>query len=285
MQRLSRVYHALAEIVYDTPFADVPGVRSAHATISRWLERASRATTDGTVLTEYHGTPIVVDPSDHVGGNIYRKGSFEPLVRDAIETLLEPGDTAIDVGSHVGHHGVTMRDRIGPDGSLFLFEPHPKNSALIERTIDHNGWQNIELVRKGLYDEEAVFPLVENEVNTGAVQLETDEERAAVETYEIETMRLSEFLEDRAIDRVDLMKIDVEGAESNIITDIADELDRFKAIIMELHRDKLSETVYQRTFDILDEHGTVATITGDSLDSLSELDRMEDRDNIRWTRT
>jgi len=67
---------------------------------------------------------VVVIPSrSSTESELYRLGEYEPEVATTISDALFEGDTAIDVGAHVGHHTVSMRRAVGESGDVIALEP------------------------------------------------------------------------------------------------------------------------------------------------------------------
>jgi ubiquinone/menaquinone biosynthesis C-methylase UbiE len=54
------------------------------------------------------------------------RGCYEPETTRLLKRRLNEGDFAVDVGGHIGHHTTTMRQHVGEDGMLWVFEPNEK---------------------------------------------------------------------------------------------------------------------------------------------------------------
>lgn len=234
-------------------------------------------------FVSYNGADVCVNPSDRVGEALYTDGEYEPDVRRAIERILEPGDTAVDIGAHTGHHSATMRQRIGASGELFLFEPHPKNHDRLERTIRKNGWRNVHLSNAALSDECGAGVLVERRgaTNTGASSLTRYAPESGPE-YEVETVRLSDRLSEIA--GPELIKIDAEGSEAEIIDDIGDRLSRIDHILLEVHVAKLPEKGLSRLYETLSAAGEIETLDGEPIRDIEQMKRSY-RHQIVWARS
>jgi len=223
----------------------------------------------------YEGAQLYAYNTDYVALKIRFNGVYEPDVARAIREYTEAGDTVIDAGAHIGHHGITMRQSVGADGDVLLFEPNPTNARYIEKTITQNGWENVELHQTALSDTASAGTLIAtSERNTGKAALEsanTDEATAAPDSQiAVETRPLTEILDERGIERVGLLKIDIEGAETEVIRDLAGELDRVETIILETHAFKLPDHEIEALYHVLDESGELSTIEGEeaSLDAI-----------------
>lgn len=225
---------------------------------------------------KYNGVELYADTSDFVAQSLSIRGQYEPETTDLIERHLNEGDFAVDIGGHIGHHTTTMRQRVGDDGTVWVFEPNPKNVEYIGKTLSRNGWRNIELFPVALSDTESSDQLlVTNSRNTGSASLsgscsEAEEKEMVKDRYTVDTKSLSRLLDERNKEEVDLVKIDVEGAEAGIIADLEGNLHRVETIILEFHTDRLGESQIRETFQILDDQGEITDIDGNVVD----LDRL-----------
>lgn len=88
------------------------------------------------------GHPLAV-PTSHAGVlfSHYVNGaeSGEPGMRALIRAKVQPGQTAVDVGAHVGVHAVILGFQVGEGGRLFCFEPDPELAEALHITLLMNG--------------------------------------------------------------------------------------------------------------------------------------------------
>ena len=94
------------------------------------------------------GAKIGVHPNENVGSEIYHYGIFDKIVPEAIWRLLDHGDTAFEIGANIGQNCSLMAAKVGRDGHVLAFEPHPEifaelkaNCALAKQL----NWASIQL--------------------------------------------------------------------------------------------------------------------------------------------
>ena len=158
-------------------------------------------------------------------------GQYEPETTSAIKRLLRPGLTVIDVGAHVGYYARLAAEHVGANGHVIALEPNPSTFAMLSRNLA--SYTNATLIEAAASDQEGVALLYDAHHETGGSSLQMDDSkhdyydrlvvqgelapRAAgglpVVTYSVRTELLDNLLADAGIDRVDIVKIDVEGAE------------------------------------------------------------------------
>src|SRR5436190_3125685 len=88
------------------------------------------------------GVRLFVDLSDHVIGLNIVRGRYEVDEVRYVRSVLEPGDTAIDAGAHIGFFTMQMAAMVGPGGVVHAFEPFDANADLLERSIRENGFES-----------------------------------------------------------------------------------------------------------------------------------------------
>lgn len=260
-----RWYERIVKRIVNTRMSNIPGVKRTHMLITYIFSLYNSLIYDGEWI-EYDGVEIFCDTYDSVGEKIYLNGKYESDIKKSIETYLGKGDFAIDIGSHIGHHAVTMRNCVGSNGEVWLFEPNPKNVDYLNKTIKKNGWENVSLFPVALSNTETTERLIiPSGSNTGKAGLHErnireDYVENADNTYKVKTKRLSAYLEGQT--DIDLIKIDVEGGERDIITDIQDCMDKVDTILLEFHPNKMSPEAISDTFRILNKKGRLTDLDG-----------------------
>jgi len=145
-------------------------------------------------------------------------GSFENAEARFVERFLQAGMTVLDIGAHHGFYTLLASMRVGRTGRVIAFEPSPRERIRLERHIRLNRCANvrIEQVALGASPGKAELFLVEgtedycNSLRPPAVNAETRRVFVNVTT-------LDEFLSATALTDVDFVKLDVEGAELDVL--------------------------------------------------------------------
>lgn len=144
-------------------------------------------------------------------------GLQEPETLALVGRLLGPRMTFVDVGAHIGWYTVIAASLVGEGGRVYAFEPLTSNFALLARNVSVNGYDGIvRLANKALSDRSGVVVLFEGAEDSGASSIYPTSGVGKVGT-EVECMTLDDFLEGQGWPSVDLMKIDVEGAEPMVL--------------------------------------------------------------------
>jgi FkbM family methyltransferase len=102
----------------------------------RRLTRAIRREPDEAAVVLPWGLRMRTNPREDHGRSLYHFGIYDLVLSEAIWRLLDPGETAIDVGANMGYVTGLMAARVGPAGSVLAFEPHPKVFAQLISNIE-----------------------------------------------------------------------------------------------------------------------------------------------------
>jgi FkbM family methyltransferase len=156
--------------------------------------------------------------------------------------VLRPGGTFVDVGAHAGYFSLLASDLVGPDGRVFAIEPNPAVFATLCAHLAANGIDNVNACECGLADRGGWDMLHVPDLSvldSHATLLQ----RADWHAVRIPLRRLDECFDAWMLDRVDLMKIDVEGAELRVLAGGAAHLASgvVRHVMIEINRPRLVE--------------------------------------------
>jgi len=156
---------------------------------------------------------IFVRPNDlFIGRAIEQTRDYEPYVAQEVHRLLRPGDTFIDVGANVGFFTLLAATLVGPQGNVIAFEPNPENCNLLLRSLAQNELRNVRLHQNAVAEAAQQFAFSSGGADSNARLMRPEELHGLQEHYaHVEAVTLDEALKDES--RVDLIKIDIEGAE------------------------------------------------------------------------
>jgi FkbM family methyltransferase len=162
------------------------------------------------------GVRLDLDLTDDVQRAIYYE-CYETRDRDLILPLVPSGGTCLDVGANVGYYTLHFAKRVGPRGRVFAFEPDPRNAARLRRNIALNGFDSFASVMEAaVSDRDGRATLHRSEdAHSGWGSLTAHvRETSAVE---VPVTTLDSFLRAERLDRVHLLKVDVEGSEIELL--------------------------------------------------------------------
>ncbi len=151
-------------------------------------------------------------PRHGPGALIYFQQFSEPEITAFLRAFLRPGMTYFDIGAHLGEHVLEAAKCVGPSGEVHAFEPAPKIHAYLARNIEANALRNVKLNRLAMSDSDGVIHFQErDDPALSSVQLHSD-----ASTIQVDCMRVDHYWRESA-KPIDLIKVDVEGAEESVV--------------------------------------------------------------------
>jgi FkbM family methyltransferase len=164
-------------------------------------------------------------------------GTSEPGLQRAMEHLIEDRMTVYDVGANVGFLTVIAARLVGPSGRVFSFEPLPSNADKITHNLKLNGFEQVSVrqVALGAQNGEAAF-LVSAEPTWGKLASLGVEVSQQIDEITVPVHRLDTIMREEDLPAPDLIKIDVEGAEVDVLSGAGELLRGARPLLMiELH--------------------------------------------------
>ncbi len=145
-------------------------------------------------------------------------GTSEPAVQAMLRGLLRPGMTVYDIGANVGFLSMVAARLVGSSGSVVCFEPLPANARQLEHNAELNlfGHVSVHCVAVGSRNTTARF-VTSAEPTWGRLAGLPGEVAGRTGEIEVPVRTLDSLIEERPLPRPDLIKIDVEGAEADVL--------------------------------------------------------------------
>jgi len=189
-----------------------------------------------TVTTLRHGLRMKIDPSEYLQAHLYLFGSYElPTIRH-IRSFLTPGAVCVDVGAQMGYLSLAMATSAGRTTAVHAFEPEDMNAARFQENMALNSISNVTLHREAVSNIEGTLHLfLSKTANAGTHSTVYNERNVTEESIQIPATTLDAFVRTWSIERVDLIKVDVEGAEFEVLQGADHVLRTFRPrVILEL---------------------------------------------------
>lgn len=161
--------------------------------------------------------------------------SFEHAERVFINRFLNSGDVFLDVGANVGLFSLIAGRIVGPQGKVYAFEPCHETVRLLRNNIQLNQLENIDLIEKAVTERTGEFTLYTAENGHDAWNtLASGDASAGAKAETIHGIRLDEFVNANKLDKIAMIKIDVEGWENNVLVGGYDTLSRPDAPVLQV---------------------------------------------------
>jgi FkbM family methyltransferase len=145
-------------------------------------------------------------------------GEYEQPVQDALASLVKPADVCYDIGANLGFFSLLFARFTGPAGLVYAFEPVPVNVSAIRRNAKLNGFDNLEVMEIALSSNDGRVELLVAKHVGGAVLGSVGVPPPDLKGRRwVTTSSVDSLIERRKVRAPDVIKIDVEGAELDVL--------------------------------------------------------------------
>jgi FkbM family methyltransferase len=160
------------------------------------------------------------------------KGTFKEIFNQNIYNIKLPivPNFIIDAGSNTGFAALFFKIKY-PEAKIISLEIETENVKMIKKNL--KGYKDIEIIQKGLFNKKSFFRIENpyNATNSFAIK-----EVTSGENYDIESITIDEILNSTKADSIDILKIDIEGAEKDLFEkNYENWLPKVKIIMVETH--------------------------------------------------
>lgn len=161
---------------------------------------------------------------------------YEKEEAETITSCVHPGMTVLDIGANIGYFTLLMAQRVTANGSVHAFEPNPRMIRQLEKNIALNedlkdGRIKVQSVALGNAEGETdFFSPVRGAEGVGGLK---DTKRVPVEElFRVRVSRLDTWIAEQKIERIDFIKMDVEGGELDILKGAQNMLKIMRPVIL-----------------------------------------------------
>jgi len=191
---------------------------------------------DGMVIDRINGVVFELDLGELIDHSLYWKGYFEKATHERLRSLCQPGWHVLDIGANIGAHALFIAKAVGHRGRVDCFEPATYAYRKLVRNAELNDLPQLRVWHLGLSDHEgrdieveigASWPLDKTKA-TGSAAIPN----VRMMKDRIDLVRLDDHVAEHGPERIDLIKIDIDGNEVRMMRGAMKTLERFRPIIL-----------------------------------------------------
>jgi FkbM family methyltransferase len=146
--------------------------------------------------------------------------------------VLQPGDTVLDIGANVGVFSLLASRLVGEHGRVLAVEPVPQNVECLKLMCQLNQLTNVEIIPVAAGDREGALSLTLADDMMG----HSGKRHKTAESVEVPLTTIDALVASQGVDRVALVKLDIEGMEAEALTG--------GAATLATHRPRLAMAAY-----------------------------------------
>jgi len=199
---LSWLPPTVAQYIYTVILKPKPLRAVAHAIVKRLIPRQVRV----------RGIDLMLNQDDAVLCGSIALGCYEHADLDMFLETLRPGMCVVDAGANIGLYAAAAAGKVGPAGTVIAIEPNPRNSDLMRETVRINRLENVRIFQAALSNATGTGRLYLGDDNVGDCRIFPCEDER--KTVAVPTVTLDDLVAREQIPPIDVMKIDIQGAEA-----------------------------------------------------------------------
>lgn len=245
------------------------------------------------VIKTKYGFLININEYEYFWSGFFFLGETNPLETILVRNILKKGDTFVDVGAHMGWYSLNAASIVGNNGKVIAFEPNP--SCVVgfnKNTIGLNKYKNIILEKIALSDKAKIAEFWIGDDMGGSLVKENTErltiDRSRIESIKIKTKTFDSYIKKYNDLKIKLIKIDVEGAEVQVLKGAEKYLKKYKPdILIEVIDESLraNGSSKKELFDYLKKLSyTPFELTNDGLRKIIDINFFQQTGNIFFSK-
>ena len=201
----------------------------------------------------------------------YSLGTHEEELTDKLVSLLKPSSVFYDIGANVGYYSI-IASQIVEGGEVYAFEPIPASRTLMNEHIDINNISNVNVLSYGVSDEiKKVSFTNSSHLSANSYILEGDTPNDG-DMLEVECISIDSGISEKGFKPPSIIKIDVEGAEFDVLKGAKETIKKYKPIIFLATHDSIVEGVTQSCISFLENLGYDVSSTDDLKETSGQFD-------------
>lgn len=151
-----------------------------------------------------------LNQSGYIDQCIIKDGTFEEVSSQLVKQIVRKGDFVLDVGANIGYYSVICSKLVGNKGKIFCIEPTKHYYNILNMNLEANELNNVLVYNIGLSNKE---DQLEIKIGDSSATLHSPGTELILNTELIELTTLDAFIERNRIERINFIKIDIDGHE------------------------------------------------------------------------
>jgi len=221
------------------------------------------------VFEDARGLRYVLYPGENARVYLEHEGNYEVEETALCERVVEAGTVVFDVGANIGLYTLLFSKLVGATGLVHAFEPEPRNFRRLRVNLALNDVQNVVANQLGAFSISGRRALNVYRPELGSWHtfgrpkltdpLRGHEEAVPEASLDVDIVTLQDYAETHGVEHVDFLKVDVEGAELDVLLGAGRLLDkgRIGVVMFEVSLPQVEGMAHrpEEIFEFLSEHG------------------------------
>ena len=185
------------------------------------------------------------DLRDTISREVCFAGHYEPQETALVQSILHPGMSFVDVGANWGYFTLLAASLVGTSGRVLSLEPDPRLFPILQENVTRSELTQVTVLQVAAAHEPGSLMLAgyaEEDGNFGVSRIVASSGKEQ-KIFQVRSDSLDRILHQQKFSSVDLMKMDIEGAETFAIAGLEKSIaeTKIKRLLLELHPAQLAE--------------------------------------------
>jgi len=210
------------------------------------------------IIDVKNGCKLHLIPNDPgISLELTRFGIHEPVTTEIVKEKIKPGMVCLDCGGNIGYYATLESNLVGKEGRVIAIEPSPLNVEYLKKNLELQQQDNFEVHNLACGNENGDITFVVHKIsNMCRIANEGETESDDKKFVKIPMRKLDTFLEEKTLDRLDLLRMDIEGSELKLFEGARKTISKFKPMIqIEFHPGKLGPENTRKVLNFFQDEG------------------------------
>jgi len=192
---------------------------------------------DVLIRIKFNDLHLILHIDDWIPANLYFLGEYEKSELKALEKFINEDSIFIDLGANIGLYTLYASNLIGENGRIICFEPFAENFNALTNNIAINNLLNVQAEKLAVGERDGSMMLYYDmrEKNPGMVSSKYMKDSFS---EEVRMVSLDSYFQNKSFNRIDFIKIDVEGSEYSALLGMQNILTTyFPSLLIEISDD------------------------------------------------
>lgn len=192
--------------------------------------RTKILSTDGNIIkTEALGFIWKLDKNRYLDKSILDNGVFELESTELVQKFIKPGMIVADIGANFGYYTLQFGRLVGKSGYVYAFEPVDRYRIRLLEHLKMNNIINVEVINKALSNKQGKAQIFVGECSG---TFHWCSQQRAEEVQEVLITTLDTFVKENKIQKLDFLKVDLDGHEPMFLEGAQNTLTKLKPIVL-----------------------------------------------------
>lgn len=180
----------------------------------------------------------------------YALGTNELPVQQALAKSLKPGDVFYDIGANIGFFTVIGAKLVAPSGQVYAFEPVPENAALVRQNARVNHFSTVTVLEKAVSHSRGAEELLLAHHPGGATLATAGKPPDLKGAMTVDLVSIDALVAEQVIKPPTVVKIDVEGAEIDVLCGMIQTIQDYKPKILYEIDDENEASLMRKSYEV-----------------------------------